>query len=277
MTNDRSPTRADTPSEGSTDHDPVLEELLEGNETHVENLPGNYFDPVQEAQQPAVVTICCADSRVPQEGMWATQRPGRVFTPSNIGNQAWDDHNGSKIVDGSLLYPLHFTDTEAIAVVGHTGCGAVTAAYNVAMGDDPPGPQGVTKWVDMLVPVVEAGLESELIDDPTDSSDSIDSTGSSNETGSGDDETEGEEPLTEWKRVNQLVEYNVDHQASFLRASPDVPEHVSIYGFVYDFHGVYGEDPGRAYLVNLEGETQPDVIRDRIPERFAHATSSLLY
>ncbi len=241
--------------DASTETDPVLLDLLEGNARHVDSLPADYYDPVQEGQHPEVVTICCADSRVPQEGMWAFERPGSVFTPSNIGNQAWDDHDGSKIVDGSLLYPVHFTETNAIAVVGHTGCGAVTAAHAVATGDDPPGPQGVTKWIDMLVPVIERGLQSGLV---------------------GSDTAPPEIDAETWV-INQLVEYNVDHQASFLRNAEDVPRSVSVYGFVYDFHGVYGNDPGRAYLVNLEGETHPDRIRAEIPLAYAPSTSSLLY
>ncbi|GAB3017548.1 carbonic anhydrase [Natronobiforma cellulositropha] len=227
----------------------VLYELLEGNAAHVEELPAGYFDPVRDEQHPSVVSICCSDSRVPQEGMWHTERPGTVFTPSNIGNQVWDDHEGEKIVDGSLLYPIANTGTEAVAVVGHTGCGAVTAAYQVATGSDLPAPTGIGKWVELLVPVIEEGLESDLID------------------------ADAPAPTV----VNQLVEYNVDVQASFLRESSDVPEEIAVYGFVYDFHGVYGNVAGRAYLVNDNGVTEPDEIADNVPEEFEAAVCSLLY
>ncbi|WP_255169160.1 carbonic anhydrase [Natrononativus amylolyticus] len=228
--------------------DEVLLELLAGNRAHAAELPDGYFAPVEDEQHPDVVTICCSDSRVSQEGMWHTDRPGAVFTPSNIGNQVWDDHRGERIVDGSLLYPVYHTGTDAVAIVGHTGCGAVTAAYRVATGAEPPEPQGVAKWVEMLVPVVEEALESDLIEE--------------------DDE---------WTTVNQLVEYNVDYQARFLRNSADMPADVAVYGFVYDVHGVYGDAPGRAYLVNLEGETRPPEIARRLPESEADAAASLLY
>ena len=227
----------------------VLLELLAGNTEHVAELPADYFDPVRDEQHPSVVSICCSDSRVSQEGMWHVERPGSVFTPSNIGNQVWDDHEGEKIVDGSLLYPIQYAGTDTVAVVGHTGCGAVTAAYQVATGSDRPEPVGVAKWVDMLVPVVEEGLESDLID------------------------SDGPAPTV----VNQLVEYNVDFQARFLRNSGDVPDDVAVYGFVYDFHGVYGNEAGRAYLVNLDGVTDPDEIADELPEGYDDAVCSLLY
>ncbi len=167
----------------------ILERLLAGNRRHVASLPDGYFADVQTGQHPTVVAVCCSDSRVAHEGMWGVDRPGAVFTPSNIGNQVWDDDGGQRIIDGSVLYPIHHTGTDAVAVVGHTGCGAVTAAYRVATGADPPGPRGVDKWVDMLVPVVEAALESDLIDREA-----------------ADDAV-----------INRLVEYNVGYQVRSLR------------------------------------------------------------
>ncbi len=226
----------------------VLEELLAGNQRHVAGLADDHFADVQDGQRPDVVSICCSDSRVPQVGMWDTDEPGTVFTPSNIGNQVWDEVDGEQIVNGGLLYPIAHTDTEVAAVVGHTGCGAVTAAYNVATGGDMPGPQGVDKWVDLLVPVVEEAIESGQID--TDA----------------DDETV----------INQLVEYNVDTQVQFLREAADVPDDVAVYGFVYDFQGVYGDDGGRTYLVNYDGETDTDAIAEQIPDEYADAVRRLL-
>ncbi|MWV41606.1 carbonic anhydrase [Natrialba sp. INN-245] len=229
--------------------DEVLEQLLGGNEVHIDGLPSEHFSAVKSGQHPEVVSVCCSDSRVPQERMWGVEDPGTVFTPSNIGNQVWDDDGGERIVDGGVLYPIHHAGTEVAAIVGHTGCGAVTAAYDVATGADEPGPRGVDKWIDLLVPVVEEALESNLVD------------------ADADRETV----------INQLVEYNVDYQATFLRESEDVPEDVDVYGFVYDFQGIYGNEDGRTYLVNVNGETDPDVIADLIPDRYETATHSLLY
>ncbi|WP_121744306.1 carbonic anhydrase [Natronorubrum halophilum] len=230
------------------DHD-VLHELLAGNERHLEELPTEYFSAVQDGQRPDAVSVCCSDSRVPQERMWGVDQPGTIFTPSNIGNQVWDEDDGELIVDGGILYPIAHTGTDVAAVVGHTGCGAVTAAYRAATDGELPGPQGVDKWVEQLVPVVEAGLESDLID-----ADAADET-----------------------VINQLVEYNVNHQTQFLRAADDVPDDVDIYGFVYDFQGVYGDEKGRTYLINVNGETVPEVIAETVPDEYAGAIGSLLY
>lgn len=234
---------------GSTDTADVLRELLAGNDSHVGDLPDDYFQSVQTDQHPEVVSMCCSDSRVPQEQMWNVDHPGAVFTPSTIGNQVWDVDDGDQIVDGGILYPIHHAGTSVAIVVGHTGCGAVTAAYRALAEGTRPGPRGVDKWVELLIPVVKEALESDLVD-PT-----------------------ADEGLV----VNQLVEYNVDHQTQFLHESDDIPDHVDVYGFVYDFQGVYGDEYGRTYLVNHNGETDPDAVADHIPDEYKAVTRSLLY
>jgi carbonic anhydrase len=226
-----------------------LRELLERNDRHAESLADDHFAAVQDGQAPALVSMCCSDSRVPQAGMWDAEEPGWVFTPSTIGNQVWDDVDGERVVDGSVLYPLAYTDTETAAVVGHTGCGAVTAALDaVRSGDgDYETPAGVAKWVDALAPVVEDGLSDDRVRE------------------------NGDVGL-----VNQLVEYNVDRQVAFLRESEAVPDAVAVYGFVYDFQRVYGDEPGRAYLVNAEGDTDTGRLRERVPDEFEGHVRRLL-
>jgi len=214
----------------------TLAALLEGNRAHVESLPDGYFDDVLEAQHPAVVSICCSDSRVPQQGMWAVDEPGWLFTPSNIGNQAWDVVDGERVVDGNLLYPVANTGTETIAVVGHTGCGAVTAAYQTATGDSGDHSPGIAAYVDRLLPVVEDALERGIVDEEDEST-----------------------------AVNRLVEYNVDRQVAFLRDAAEIADGIDVYGFVYDFQGVYGDVAGRTYLVNADGETGPGTLREHVP------------
>lgn len=216
----------------------TLVELIERNERHVAALPEGYFTPVETDQRPAAVSICCSDSRVSQEGMWSVDEPGWLFTPSTIGNQVWDLVGDDLVIDGSVLYPMRYTDTDVTVVVGHTGCGAIKAALSITQGDDlAEMPSGIAQQISTLVPVVEAALD--------------------------DDRFEG---VSEKELVNRLVEYNVDRQVAFLRANEDVPESERIYGFVYDFQHAYGEVRGRAYLVNAEGETDLDTLETMLPE-----------
>lgn len=217
----------------------TLADLLERNASHASSLPAGYFTTVEEAQEPAAVSVCCSDSRVSQEGMWSIESPGWLFTPSTIGNQVWDLVDGELVVDGSVLYPILYTNTRVTVVVGHTGCGAITAALASVNGEEGSHPPGIAKWVNLLETVVERGLER---DDINPSSEHL---------------------------IDQLVEFNVDRQVSFLRESDAVPSEEIIYGFVYDFQGTYGETPGIAYLVNLDGVTDVKAIRDSVPERFS--------
>lgn len=219
----------------------TLETLLERNRSHAEALKPDHFEGVRDAQRPAVVTMCCSDSRVSQEGMWSVREPGWAFTPSNIGNRVWKTVDGERVVTGSVLYPLVHTDTRTAAVVGHTGCGAITAAYDaVRDGIDADEPVGIRRSIESLTPVVSDALDRGAVDPdaPRD------------------------------RTIDRLVEYNVREQVAFLEASGDVPGETTIYGFVYDLHGAYGGPPGIAYLVAAEGETEPDALRSAVPDGY---------
>lgn len=213
----------------------ALEDLLDRNDRHVETLEDHHFDAVQDGQEPPVVSICCADSRVAQEEMFDVEAAGFLFSPSNIGNQAWDLVDGERVVNGNLLYPVAHAGTGTVVVVGHTGCGAVTAAYH-AVQEDVVEPEGIAKWVSLLVPVVEDALASGAVD-PDASDDMV---------------------------VNQLVEQNVDRQVEFLLERDEIPDSVDVYGMVYDFQDVYGPR-GRTVLINTNGETDPDALEEIAP------------
>lgn len=217
--------------------DDALTDMLQRNTAHYETHSDGHFDAVQDGQQPDMVSICCADSRVSQEGMFSITKPGTLFTPSNIGNQAWDEVDGEKVVNGNLLYPVAHTGTKTIVVVGHTSCGAVTATYqHVTEGIDEPA--GIQRMINMLEPVVVEAIELNVVDtdDPDD------------------------------KVINQLVEYNVDQQVQFLRNNADIPDDATVYGMVYDFQSVYGGEKGKLYLINIDGETDTEALTEHVPE-----------
>ena len=225
----------------------TINELLERNQEHVERLPQGYFSDVEAQQRPAAVSVCCSDSRVSQEGMWSVTKPGWLFTPSTIGNVVWDVVDGDRIVDGSVLYPIAHTETEVTIVVGHTGCGAITATLDAVTDGSVEFLPGIAHSIALLRPVIEAGLADARVSDES-----------------------------ETDVVNQLVEYNVDQQVTFLLDSEDIPPTEQIFGFVYDLHGAYGTARGRAYLVNANGETDPDTIRSTIDPAFRDHTTRLL-
>ncbi len=216
----------------------ILADLLAGNDHHVAQHDESEFDAVRDAQSPPVVSVCCSDSRVSQEGMWDVSEPGYLFTVANIGNRSTVEVDGERVLDGGVAYPVTFTDTGVVAIVGHTSCGAVTAAYEVVTGetDIESLPPGVQQDLDSLVTMVE--------DSPVD--------------------LDGEKSAV----VDRLVEHNVREQVEFVSGETDA----AVYGFVYDFHHRYGDQDGRTYLV-AAGDGDPE---DVVAKEHRDAVRSLL-
>lgn len=209
-------------------------ELLKNNLKHADAYDSR-FDDVQDSQRPDVVTVCCSDSRVLQDQMWESDEPGRIFTCGNIGNRVVQRTESGDVISGDVLYPVEHTETETVVVVGHTGCGAVTAAYD-DLTDDLSEPPGIDYCLSLLKPHLEAGVESL----PSD--------------------------LSRAETVNRLVEYNVDRQVEFLVESDDVPEAVDVIGVVYDFQDAYSGRRGQIHVINVDGETDVKALRDDYPE-----------
>lgn len=225
----------------------LLTSLLDGNDDHVAALDEHAFDDCREEQHPRVVSVCCSDSRVPQESMFGANVPGFLFTAGNIGNRVSDAVGDETVLDGSVAYPLAHADTEIVAVVGHTGCGAVGAAMVAARDGTYPSEPGVRADVAELVPIVENGLDHPAVD-VTDPETSV---------------------------HNQLVEHNVHEQVAFVRDSDEAAA-ADVYGFVYDFHRAYGETDGAVYLVNANGERDPDALAELVGDGHDEHVATLL-
>ena len=85
-----------------------------------------------EAQFPFAAILSCIDSRVPAELVF-DQGIGDIFSIRVAGNVVNED------ILGSLEYACKVAGSKIIVVMGHTKCGAVTAACNgVEMGNITP-------------------------------------------------------------------------------------------------------------------------------------------
>ena len=206
-------------------------ELFRSNLEHAKLFQDRFSD-VQDSQSPDYVTVCCSDSRVLQDHMWGNEHPGEVFTCGNIGNRVFQNSDGRKVVSGDVLYPVAHTDTDTIIVVGHTGCGAVTATYK-HLKDGLDEPEGIMSCIELLKDSVGKGLE-ELPED-----------------------------IREDEAINRLVEYNVDHQVDFLLNSEDISEETTVIGAVYDFQDVYSGSRGELHIINIDGDTDVSELKNK--------------
>lgn len=90
-----------------------------------ENDP-HFFEKLSKLHDPDYLWIGCSDSRVPVNEMFDVL-PGEIFVHRNIANQVIEsDMNFISVLE----YAVDILKVKNIMVVGHYGCGGVSAAIN---------------------------------------------------------------------------------------------------------------------------------------------------
>ena len=106
----------------------ALQMLIDGNARFVQNKMiqrdlKEQISDTSEGQFPFAAILSCIDSRVPAEIVF-DQGIGDVFSARVAGNIVNED------VLGSIEYACKVAGSKIVVVMGHTKCGAVTAACN---------------------------------------------------------------------------------------------------------------------------------------------------
>ncbi|HEY0897762.1 MAG TPA: carbonate dehydratase [Sphingobacteriaceae bacterium] len=105
------------------------EQLLQGNRDWVNKelaQDPEFFNKLASGQNPDVLWIGCADSRVPANEVTNT-KPGEVFVHRNIANLCvHSDMNMLSVLD----YAVNVLKVKHVIVAGHYGCGGVQAAMS---------------------------------------------------------------------------------------------------------------------------------------------------
>ena len=123
--------------------------LVEGNKRFVQNVKAqrDLREQVLETsvgQYPFAVILSCIDSRVPVELVF-DQGIGDIFSVRVAGNIINED------VLGSMEYACKVAGSKIVVAMGHTKCGAVTAACNnVELGNITPLLQKIKPAVDLI-------------------------------------------------------------------------------------------------------------------------------
>ena len=107
--------------------DKFYNQLLQNNKEWVaatlEQDP-HFFENLANGQQPPLLWIGCADSRVPANQIIGA-KPGEVFVHRNIANMVvHSDMNMLSVLD----YAVNALKVKHVIVCGHYGCGGVKAA-----------------------------------------------------------------------------------------------------------------------------------------------------
>jgi len=109
----------------------ALDRLMQGNTRYAANEPRERDFSARraaraQAQYPIAAVLGCSDSRVVPDLVF-DQSPGDIFVVRLAGNFLDDDGFAS------LEYAVKFLGAPLVMVLGHTNCGAVSAAIKVVM------------------------------------------------------------------------------------------------------------------------------------------------
>lgn len=79
-----------------------------------------FFATLSKGQKPLATVVACSDSRV-HTNMFSADPEGRLFMVRNMGNQL-------AATEGSVEYGIYHLHTPVLLIIGHTRCGAISAA-----------------------------------------------------------------------------------------------------------------------------------------------------
>ncbi|QBQ39974.1 carbonic anhydrase [Sphingobacterium psychroaquaticum] len=114
---------------GNQDLEKGFQEILDGNKNWMEfvaNDTTGRFEQLAKGQNPEVLWIGCADSRVPANELTG-KKPGQVFVHRNIANLCvHSDMSMLSVLD----YAVNVLKVKHIILAGHYACGGVAAAIS---------------------------------------------------------------------------------------------------------------------------------------------------
>ncbi len=199
--------------------------IIENNKKWVEETISkdpHFFEKLAQGQQPSLLWIGCADSRVPANQIIGAQ-PGEVFVHRNIANMViHSDMNMLSVLD----YAVNVLKVQHVIVCGHYGCGGIKAA----MGNNSIGL--IDNWIRHIKAIYRLHREElEAIKD-------------------------------EDKRFNRFVELNVVEQVfdlaktSIVQGAWENGQDLSIHGWVYGVSSGIIKDLG----VNFKNDSELDEV-----------------
>ena len=144
----------------------AIERLREGNRRFVADLPSDPTRTSQarcrelvDRQDPFAVVLGCSDSRVPTEIIF-DHGLGELFVIRVAGNIV------APSLIGSVEFAVQQFDARLVVVLGHSGCGAVTATLAELERPHEEQSPNLNSIVERIRPSVSGLLETDLRHDP---------------------------------------------------------------------------------------------------------------
>ena len=209
----------------NTDNAQLIKQLGDSIRAFEGSFPLVSFQAGGYKQHPSVTLLTCSDSRMPVEIFGPSFN--HIFAVENIGNQF-------RTAEGSILYGLLHLHTPLMIIAGHTDCGAIKASEADFLSE----PLGIRHELSIVKDSWENICDRSgvmIADDPS-------------------------------LRYTHLAELNVDAQIDLLLANEQIFNLVGdmqllILGVMADLHNVYNQGYGRVYTINVNGETDTDILR----------------
>ena len=101
------------------------------------------FDRLADHQSPDVLFITCADSRI-DPNLITQSPPGKLFICRNAGNIVPPHSSATGAMTASIEYAVAVLKIEHIIICGHTDCGAMRGALDLASLENLP---HVEQWL----------------------------------------------------------------------------------------------------------------------------------
>ncbi len=131
----------------------ALQRLREGNERYLAGERGvacaQDFASLAKGQAPAAIILGCSDSRVVPEALF-DQPLGELFVVRVAGNVA------SPEVMASIEFALLRFGSPLLVVMGHTDCGAVSAAIAELSEPTSETPRNIKGLMDRMIPAIKS-------------------------------------------------------------------------------------------------------------------------
>lgn len=120
------------------------------------------YQKLGHGQDPDIMLIGCADSRAEPSDIF-NAAPGQMFVVRNVANLVppYQPNGGLHGVSAALEFAVNILKVKIIVVMGHGGCGGVTAS--LTKNDSPLIGEFVAPWVKLLDEARERVLASQPV------------------------------------------------------------------------------------------------------------------